>query len=50
LRIKTLINTYEDYHYKDNRDYKLIQDRFLRNTIIALDFLVKSSALTITFA
>jgi len=49
LRIKSLSNEFIIYHYKENRDYKQIQDRFLRNTTIALDFLVKSSVLTITF-
>lgn len=49
MRIKTLTNEYKDYNYKSNRDYTTIKDRFLRNTTIALDFLVKTSALTITF-
>ncbi|RAJ17959.1 hypothetical protein [Olleya aquimaris] len=49
MRIKTLTNQFVNYHYVLDRDYTLIQDRFLRNTTIALDFLVKSSALTITF-
>lgn len=49
MRIKTLKKGFVDYNYQDNRDYKLIEDRFLRNTIIALDYLVKHSTLTITF-
>lgn len=49
MRIKTLNNQYQDYTYKTDRDYNNISDRFLRNTTIALDFLVKTSALTITW-
>ncbi|WGD35711.1 hypothetical protein [Olleya sp. YS] len=49
MRIKTLENTFKKYRYLENRNYSIIDDRFLRNTTIALDFLVKSSALTITF-
>jgi len=49
MRIKTLKNTFVNYRYQENRDYNLIEDRFLRNTTTALDFLVKTSALTISF-
>ncbi|WP_299883820.1 hypothetical protein [uncultured Lacinutrix sp.] len=49
MRIKTLANTYINYNYIENRDYNVIEDRFLRNTTTALDFLVKSSVLTISF-
>ncbi|MGB6267888.1 MAG: hypothetical protein WBF67_02675 [Olleya sp.] len=49
MLIKTLTNQYVDYHYVLDRNHDAIEDRFLRNTTIALDFLVKSSALTITF-
>ncbi len=49
MRIKTLTNQYVNYHYQEDRDYTKIEDRFLRNTQIALDFLVKSNTLTITF-
>lgn len=49
MRIKTLSNEYIEYNYQKNRNYLIIEDRFLRNTTIALDFLVESSALTITF-
>ena len=49
MRIKTLANQYVDYNYVAERNHDLIEDRFLRNTTIALDFLVKTSALTITF-
>jgi len=37
------------YSYKENRDYTLIEDRFLRNTLKALDYLHKTNALTITY-
>lgn len=49
MRIKTLQNTFVNYKYQEKRDYTTIEDRFLRNTIIALDFLVKTSVLTISF-
>lgn len=49
MRIKTLDNHFIDYKFHKNRDYKTIDDRFLRNTLIALDFLVKTNSLTITF-
>ncbi|WP_289043636.1 hypothetical protein [uncultured Olleya sp.] len=49
MRIKTLANQYVEYVYDVSRNHELIQDRFVRNTTIALDFLVKSSALTIAF-
>lgn len=49
MRIKTLDNLYINYIFEANRDYTQLEDRFLRNTTIALDFLVKSSALTISF-
>lgn len=49
MRIKTLENTFFEYSYDSKRVYDLIEDRFLRNTLIALDYLVKTSALTITF-
>jgi len=49
MRIQTLSKQFVDYHYIPDRKHDVIEDRFLRNTTIALDFLVKSSALTITF-
>lgn len=49
MRIRTLTNSYVNYHYLEDRDYTQIKDRFLRNTTIALDFLVKTSTLTIRF-
>ncbi|MEM5539349.1 hypothetical protein [Olleya sp. AS48] len=49
MRIKTLSNQFIDYHYVLDRNHDIIEDRFLKNVTIALDFLVKSSALTITF-
>lgn len=38
-----------DYKYIPNRPYHEIQDRFLRNTLMALDHLYKTNALTISF-
>lgn len=49
MRIKTLNNCYVNYYYIAKRDYTVIEDRFVRNTFIALDFLVRTSTLTITF-
>ncbi len=49
MRIQDLKGHFHKYTYKDNHDYTEIEDRFLRNTTIALDFLIKSNALTITF-
>lgn len=37
------------YSYVQNRVYDLIKDRFLRNTLKALDHLHKTNALTITY-
>lgn len=49
MRIKTLTGQYVAYTYNDTRNYELIEDRFLRNTLIALDYLVKHNTLTISF-
>ncbi|QXP60726.1 hypothetical protein [Olleya sp. HaHaR_3_96] len=49
MRIKTLSNQYVHYEYVLDRNHDLIEDRFLRNTTIALDFLLKTCALTISF-
>jgi len=49
MRIRTLKNTFVNYQYQDKRNYDIIEDRFLRNTTTALDFLVRTSALTISF-
>lgn len=38
-----------EYAYVERRDYASIPDRFLRNTLIALDYLYKTNALTIRF-
>lgn len=37
------------YAYQKNRDYAIYTDRFLRNTLKALDYLHKTNALTITY-
>lgn len=42
-------HTWFPYQYQANRNYSSIQDRFLRNTIEAIDFLYKSNALTIRY-
>ena len=47
--IKSLQGKFFKYTYKVERDYKKITDRFVRNTTIALDFLVKNNTLTISF-
>ena len=49
MKIKSLKGEFFSYQYKEDRDYKIITDRFVRNTTIALDFLVKNSTLTISF-
>jgi hypothetical protein len=47
--IYDLENTAHEYAYIKDRDYTLIQDRFLKNTLKALDHLHKTDALTIVF-
>lgn len=37
------------YTYSDNRDYATVSDRFIKNTLKALDHLHKTSALTISY-
>ena len=49
MTIYDLQNTPHHYTYIANRDYSLINDRFLRNALKALDYLHKTSALTITY-
>ncbi len=49
MRIKALSGHFFPYQYLPNRNYQLINDRFLRNTLIAVDFLYKTNALTIVF-
>lgn len=49
MKIGSLDNAFIDYQYMPNRDYKSIEDRFTRNTHIAIDYLYKTNALTITF-
>ena len=49
MKIKSLNGAFVNYQYKEDRDYESISDRFVRNTTIALDFLVKNNTLTISF-
>ncbi len=49
MKIGSLNRTFTNYIYQEARDYNQISDRFTRNTFIAIDFLYKSNALTITF-
>lgn len=49
MKIKTLNEKYIDYLFLENRDFNTINDRFVRNTTIALDYLIKNNTLTITF-
>jgi hypothetical protein len=47
--IYDLENIAHEYAYINDRDYTLIQDRFLKNTLKALDHLHQTDALTIVF-
>ncbi|GHC44854.1 hypothetical protein [Ulvibacter litoralis] len=49
MRIGTLSNEFVTYAYQEERDYEAIDDRFLRNTLKAIDYLYKNSLLTISF-
>ena len=49
MQIKTLTGNLVQYNYQENRDYTTVSDRFLKNTLVALDFMVKHSLLTITY-
>lgn len=49
MRIKSLQGSFVEYHYQENRNHSTITDRFIRNTTIALDYLVKNNTLTITY-
>lgn len=49
MKIKSIQGQYINYGYQANRDYNSISDRFVRNTTIALDYLVKNNTLTISF-
>ncbi|EDM45420.1 hypothetical protein SCB49_06422 [unidentified eubacterium SCB49] len=49
MKIGSLKKMFVTYTYIKNRDYTAIEDRFTRNTFIAVDFLYKTNALTITF-
>lgn len=47
--IYDLHNTPHVYTYVDGRDYEQLGDRFLSNTFMALDYLYRTNALTITY-
>jgi len=49
VRIQSLQGTFHPYFYVGDRNLEIIEDRFLRNTIKALDFLFKTDTLTITY-
>lgn len=49
MKIGSLKGTFKTYSYVENRDYTSIHDRFRRNTFIAIDYLYKTNALTITY-
>lgn len=49
MKIGSLTKTFVTYTYTPERDYSQIEDRFRRNTFIAIDFLYKHNALTISF-
>jgi hypothetical protein len=49
MKIGSIAGPLTLYTYIVDRDYVKIKDRFLRNTSIAIDFLHKNNALTITF-
>lgn len=49
MRIGTLTNHFSTYSYQAERDYEAISDRFLRNTLKAIDYLYKTKILTISF-
>jgi hypothetical protein len=49
MHFGSLTNTFTEYRYIENRNYDTIEDRFTRNTHIALDYLCKTNALTINF-
>lgn len=49
MKIGSLEGFFTEYNYLADRDYSAINDRFLRNTTIAIDYLYKHNLLTITF-
>ena len=49
MRIQSLQGTFHPYFYVGDRNLEIIEDRFLRNTIKALDFLFNTDTLTITY-
>jgi len=49
MQIQLLRGDFINYSYTEDRTYADIDDRFLRNTYMALDFLTRTNALTIQF-
>lgn len=49
MKIGKLDGTFTEFTFVENRDYLSFKDRFLRNTLIALDYLSKNNVLTITY-
>ena len=49
MKIGSLKKTFTTYSYIAGRDYTKMEDRFTRNTHIALDFLVRTNILTLPF-
>lgn len=49
MKIQDLSGNLHEYDYIKERDYTTIEDRFLRNTYTAIDFLYRTNALTIEF-
>jgi hypothetical protein len=49
MQLLSLGGDFINYSYTEKRVYESIDDRFLRNTCKALDFLVRTNALTIQF-
>ena len=49
MKIGSLSGSFTTYNYLVNRDYDGVSDRFLRNALKAIDYLYRTSALTIAF-
>ncbi|MCH9661041.1 MAG: hypothetical protein K0U54_09030 [Bacteroidetes bacterium] len=49
MLISDLSRQLHRYHFENDRDLESVEDRFLRNTLKALDFLYRTNILTITF-
>ncbi|MDC8005020.1 hypothetical protein POV27_13240 [Aureisphaera galaxeae] len=49
MHIQDLQGNWVHYTYQEDRDYSTIADRFVRNTLIAIDFLYRTDTLTIRY-